>query len=132
MGCRQILGDDTWRVERQKKPWSEETGRGGPACERGDKLKVKRKSINTQIKVKSSSPFLVHRLDNIFLNRSVLPPLLALLLSPRLFSWSCHSQRVFSLSKPSFIQTQTQPKCAGPTAGMARTCRIGGRRASVS
>lgn len=74
--------------------WSEGTGRGGSACERRDELKVKGKSINTQMKVKSSSPFLVHRSDNIFLNGSVLSPLLPVLVFPN-------------------------PKCARPTAGIS-------------
>lgn len=46
---------------------------------RGDKLKLKTKSMNTQIKVKTASPRLIWELNNIFLYRSVLsllPPAL--------------------------------------------------------
>lgn len=41
-----------------------------------NKLKLKTKSINTQIKVKTTSPGLTHRLNNIFLNWSILSFLL--------------------------------------------------------
>lgn len=46
-----------------------------------DKLKLKTKSINTQIKVKTTSADLIHRLNNIFLNRSVLSFLLTVLVA---------------------------------------------------